>query len=108
MVILKISKKSLTTSSVRKYKNHKLKFRNSDEEGNDEEADDDAIEVEESQEDEKTKKQKIWEKKQKLKEAFNQEYDDKGDPTAGFFEEWKKETEAIAARNKRFKSDNLL
>ena len=60
------------------------------------------MEVEESQEDEKTKKQKIWDKKQKLKEAFNQEYDDKGDPTAGFFEEWKKETEAIAARNKRY------
>ena len=79
---------------------------NSDEDENDvsgdEEGDDDAMEVEESQEDEKTKKQKIWEKKQKLKEAFNQEYDDKGDPTAGFFEEWKKETEAIAARNKRF------
>ena len=89
-----------------------MKFRNSDEEENDasgdEEADDNAMEVEESQEDEKTKKQKIWEKKQKLKEAFNQEYDDKGDPTAGFFEEWKKETEAIAARNKRFILDNLL
>ena len=89
-----------------------MKFRNSVEEENDasgdEEADDDAMEVQESQEDEKTKKQKIWEKKQKLKEAFNQEYDDKGDPTAGFFEEWKKETEAIAARNKRFKLDDLL
>lgn len=54
----------------------------------------------EEEEDEKTKKQKIWEKKQKLKEAFNREYDDKGDPTAGFFEEWKRETEEIANRNK--------
>ena len=31
--------------------------------------------------------------------------DSKGDPTAGFFEEWKKETEAISARNKNEFSD---
>ena len=49
----------------------------------------------------KSAKQKAYEKKMKLKEAFNREYDDKGDPTAGFFEEWKKETDEISARNKR-------
>ena len=62
--------------------------------------DQDPVQPEEDEEDEKSKKQKIWEKKQKLKEAFNREYDDKGDPTAGFFEEWKRETEEIANRNK--------
>ena len=53
----------------------------------------------------KTAKQKAWEKKMKLKEAFNREYDDKGDPTASFYEQWKKEAEEVTNRNKQAFAD---
>jgi len=56
----------------------------------------------------KTTKAKDLGKETKAEKAFNQEYDDKGEPTDGFFEELKKVTEAIAARYKRYRGGMYL
>ena len=54
------------------------KFAGGDDESSEDDRDGEAVQSEpEKEEDEKTKKHKLWEKKMKLKQAFNQEYDDK-------------------------------
>jgi len=76
----------------------------SDEENEEEEEEEDAA-GDEVKDEEKTAKQKAWEKKMKLKAAFDRQYDDKGNPTESYFEQWKKETEEQSAQNKEVFAD---